>query len=64
MTTKHQEKTALDPDLSQPDWSQEENQRVLAAMCRAAKKARQQAIDDEGYVATWRDGQIVYDTEA
>ena len=37
---------------------------ALAAMRRAAKKARQRAIDDEGYVATWRDGKIVYDTEA
>ena len=37
---------------------------ALAALRRAAKKARQQAIDDEGYVATWRDGKIVYDTKA
>lgn len=37
---------------------------ALAALCRAAKKARQRAIDDQGYVATWRDGRIVYDTEA
>ena len=55
----HQEKTAIDLE-----WSRLENERIYAALCRAAKKARQRAIDDEGYVATWRDGKIVYDTEA
>ena len=34
-----------------------------AAMKRAAKKARKRAIENTGYVATWRDGKIVYDTE-
>ena len=36
---------------------------ALAAMRRAAKKARQRAIDNNGYVETWRDGKIVRDTE-
>ena len=36
---------------------------ALAAMRRAAKKARQRAIDNDGYVETWRDGKIVRDTE-
>ena len=59
VTLMQQEKAAIDPARSQS-----ENERIYAAMCRAAKKARQRAIDDEGYVATWRDGKIVYDTEA
>ena len=36
---------------------------ALVAMRRAAKKARQRAIDNDGYVETWRDGKIVRDTE-
>ena len=36
---------------------------VEAALHRAAKKARRRAIALDGYVATWRDGKIVYDTE-
>ena len=59
VTFKRQEKAAIDPE-----WSRLENERIYAALCRAAKKARQRAIDDEGFVATWRDGKIVYDTEA
>ena len=35
----------------------------LAALRRAAYKARKRAIALDGYVATWRDGEIVYDTE-
>lgn len=35
----------------------------LAALRRAAYKARKRAIALDGYVATWRDGKIVYDTE-
>lgn len=35
----------------------------LAALQRAAYKARKRAIALDGYVATWRDGEIVYDTE-
>lgn len=35
----------------------------LAALQRAACKARKRAIALDGYVATWRDGKIVYDTE-
>ena len=37
---------------------------ALTALKRAAKKARQRAIDNDGYVETWRDGKIVRDTEA
>ena len=59
MTTQHQEKTTLD----QEEWSKAENGRIDAAMRRAAKKARQRAIDNDGYVDTWRDGKIVRDTE-
>lgn len=33
------------------------------AMKRAAIEARQRAIDTTGSVATWRNGQIEYDTE-
>ncbi len=36
---------------------------ALAAMRRAAVKARRRAIEATGSVATWRDGKIVYDTE-
>ena len=35
----------------------------LAAMKRAAIKARRRAIALTGSVPTWRDGKIVYDTE-
>ena len=35
----------------------------LVALRRAAYKARKRAIALDGYVATWRDGKIVYDTE-
>ena len=59
MTLEPQEKAAMNPEKNLS-----ENERIYAALCRAAKKARQRAIDDEGYVATWRDGRIVYDTEA
>lgn len=59
MTTEQPEKTLL-----APDWSQTENQRIDAALRRAAKKARQRAIDNDGYVPTWRDGKIVHETEA
>ena len=59
MTTQNQEKTSLD----QEEWSKAENERIDAAMRRAAKKARQRAIDNDGYVETWRDGKIVRDTE-
>lgn len=34
-----------------------------AALRRAAIKARREAIEKLGYVVTWRDGKIVYDTE-
>ena len=37
---------------------------VDAAMRRAAIKARKRAIETTGSVPTWRDGKIVYDTEA
>ena len=58
--------TTKEPQDSQQTEGQEipDESGALAAMRRAAKKARQRAIDDEGYVATWRDGKIVYDTEA
>ena len=59
MTTQNQEKASLD----QEEWSKGENERIDAAMRRAAKKARQRAIDNDGYVETWRDGKIVRDTE-
>lgn len=59
MTTQHQEKTSPD----QEELSKAENERIDAAMHRAAKKARQRAIDNDGYVETWRDGKIVRDTE-
>lgn len=36
---------------------------ALAALKRAAKKARRRAIALDGYVATWRNGKIEYDTE-
>ena len=59
MTTQNQEKTSL----NQEEWSKAENERIDAAMRRAAKKARQRAIDNDGYVETLRDGKIVRDTE-
>ena len=36
---------------------------VDAAMRRAAIEARQQAIETLGSVLTWRNGEIVYETE-
>ncbi len=36
---------------------------IDAAMRRAAVEARQRAIDNDGYVETWRDGKLVRDTE-
>ena len=36
---------------------------VDAAMRRAAVEARRRAIETLGSVPTWRDGEIVYDTE-
>ncbi len=58
MTTKEQPDSKQTADQENPDDSG-----TLAAMKRAAKKARKRAIDNDGYVATWRDGKIVYDTE-
>ena len=58
MTTKQQPDTnppaAQKPPVAPP---------ALAAMRRAAQKARQRAIDNDGYVPTWRDGKIVHETE-
>ena len=36
---------------------------ALAALRRAAVKARRRAIETTGSVPTWRDGKIVYETE-
>ena len=36
---------------------------ALAAMRRAAIKARRRAIETTGSVPTWKDGKIVYETE-
>ena len=36
---------------------------VDRAMRRAAIEARQRAIDNDGYVETWRDAKLVRDTE-
>ena len=36
---------------------------ALAALRRAAVKARRQSIEVTGSVPTWRDGKIVYETE-
>ena len=36
---------------------------ALAALKRAAEKARRRNIALVGSVVTWRDGQVVYDTE-
>ena len=58
MTTKEQLDGAQTEVQEIPDKSG-----ALAAMRRAAKKARRRAIDNDGYVETWRDGKIVRDTE-
>ena len=47
-----------EPDERDPFWVG-----VEAALQRAAYKARRRAIALNGYVATYRDGKIVYDTE-
>ena len=47
-----------EPDALDPFWAGAE-----AALRRAAYKARRRAIALNGYVATYRDGKIVYDTE-
>lgn len=58
MTTKQQ------PDTNSPAAQKTPVEPpALAAMRRAAKKARQRAIDNDGYVPTWRDGKIVHETE-
>ena len=36
---------------------------ALAALRRAAVKARRESIEATGSVPTWRDGKIVYETE-
>ena len=36
---------------------------ALAAMRRAAVKARRRAIDTTGSVPVWKDGKVVYETE-
>ena len=41
----------------------EDNLRALAALRRASIAARRRAIETTGYVATWRNGEMVYDTE-
>ena len=41
----------------------ENNLRALAALRRASIEARRRAIETTGYVATWRNGEMVYDTE-
>ena len=58
MTTQKQQKHQLAPAERDPFWVG-----VDAALERAAKKARMRAIALNGYVATYRDGKIVYDTE-
>ena len=58
MTTKEQPDTKQTAAPKAPD-----EPVALAAIRRSAKKARQQAVDTDGYVATWRDGKIVHDTE-
>ena len=58
MTTQKQQKQQLEPAERDPFWIGAE-----AALQRAAKKARKRAIALNGYVATYRDGKIVYDTE-
>lgn len=59
MTTKEQPDTKQTTARKSPA-----EPTALAAMRRAAKKARKRAIDNDGYVATWRDGKIVHDTES
>lgn len=58
MTTKEQLDTKQPPAPNSPA-----EPPALAALRRAAKKARQRAIDTDGYVPTWRNGKIVHDTE-
>ena len=36
---------------------------ALNALRRAAIEARRKAIETDGYVLTWRNGEMVYDTE-
>ena len=47
-----------EPDERDPFWVGAE-----AALRRASYKARRRAIALNGYVATYRNGKIVYDTE-
>ena len=58
MTTQKQQKQQIEPAEHDLFWIGAE-----AALQRAAKKARKRAIALNGYVATYRDGKIVYDTE-
>ena len=44
------------------EWT-EDTLAALAALRRAAVKARRRAIETTGSVPTWRDGNIVYETE-
>lgn len=44
------------------EWT-EDTLAALAALRRAAVKARRESIEATGSVPTWRDGKIVYETE-
>lgn len=61
MTTLHEVSQQRDREERRPYNPQIDG--GLAALRRAAYKARKRAIALDGYVATWRDGKIVYDTE-
>lgn len=60
MTTQDKQKhhQQIEPAERDPFWIG-----VEAALHRGAKKARKRAIALNGYVATYRDGEVVYDTE-
>lgn len=56
MTSNSSETSEQPPELDHAELA-------LTAMRRAAIKARRRAIETTGSVPTWRDGEIVYDTE-
>jgi len=59
--------TGLLEDRTTQNWMSQEpsadSLAALAALRRAAVKARRRAIEATGSVPTWRDGKIVYETE-
>ena len=64
-TTAQYQPTDREPEDSQPQEPPKSAELIgaEAALKRAAIKARKRAIETRGYVPTWRNGRLEYDTE-